>query len=441
MKRAYNLLPGLSLILLTLLLFNKALTNPFFQDDYLLLWLGWLKKSSDFWQFFAFVPHFPYRPIAIHLFGALVVHGFGMNAFYSHMLLFGLHLFNTLLVWHFIRLLTKRRTTAYIGGVIYAVSTAQFIPLFWWATVYMVLGTTFTLLLTIVLLGEQRSMRTIIVSSLLFLLMLITNESLFVFPVFYLIYLLIIKPKNPISPWPFFLIAGIFIVIKMRYGAYPVSGDYAIGTVPQIIATIKWYLLRAVNISEGVRQMPRLMKLLTTFLLSLWGSMWLFRVVKHRLSIFRMGLLGLSWFFIFCGPFFLLVFHASPYYLNTALVGVALCVAIGWSYRSNNSIFEKMITVVWLSLYVGVSFININYLQKTHWVVWRADVAQQYINRVQMMYPHLPKNATVVFINTKVDPSEISIALSGEKALQLWYHDPTLRVVYGDEIDGYIVTD
>lgn len=435
------MLPGLSIIFLTLLLFFKALVNPFFQDDFLLLWLGWLKESGDFWHFFAFVPHFPYRPIAIHLLGALVVHGFRMNAIYSHLLLFGLHLINTLLVWRLIRLLTKRYSTAYIGSVIYAVSTVQFIPLFWWATVYMVLGTTITLLLTLLLLKEQQTQRTIVSGWVLFLLMLITNESLFVFPIYYLIYIKIFTSKNSVSPWPYIWIAGFFVIIKIAFGAYPVSGDYAIGSIVQIISTTKWYVLRAFNISEGIRQMPPFMKMLTSLLLGLWIVLWSFRVFKQRLKFFRLGLLGLSWFFIFCGPFFLLVFHASPYYLNTALVGVVLFVAVGWTKRFNNSIKEKLITTMWLSLYVSVSLININYLQKTHWVVWRAEIARTYMRLTKDLYPQLPKNATVIFTKTQVDPKEIRIALSDEKALQLLYNDPMLRVVYGDGDDGYIVTD
>ena len=92
-------------------------------------------------------------------------------------------------------------------------------------------------------------------------------------------------------------------------------------------------------------------------------------------------------------------------------------------------------------MYGLLSFVNVQFLNKTHWVIWRAQLAKFYLEKTIRTFPTLPQGVTIVYKDTKVDPSEIAVVFSGNKALRLYYHDPLLNVVYGRGESQYIISD
>lgn len=70
-------------------------------------------------------------------------------------------------------------------------------------------------------------------------------------------------------------------------------------------------------------------------------------------------------------------------------------------------------------------------MSKTSPLVWRGEIARNYIEKVRSAHPVILKNATIIFQNTKVPLGELSITLYHDKALRLYYNDKTIKVLYG----------
>jgi hypothetical protein len=189
---------------------------------------------------------------------------------------------------------------------------------------------------------------------------------------------------------------------------------------------MKWYLLRAINLGESVRQMENALQWTLVILYSVMAIIVIYALYQGRKFSNKFFWLGVGWFVIFSMPFYFLPNHISPFYLNTAMMGIAICIVV---------ILQplKKSLLVFLAAYFLVSFINVGFLHRTHWVVWRAQIAQKYIKKTLQTYPSLPQGATVVFRNTNIAPEEISVVMKGASALQLYYKDPALKVIFGNE--------
>lgn len=493
MRRFSGIAEVFLVFILVLLIYHQGLFNFFFQDDYIHLDLGWLRSISDITKLIIPVDYFPFRPIAIQFLSFIAVHIFSLNPLPAHMLLFAIHGLNLLLLWRVLDEISCHRFEKFVIILLYGTSSIHFMLLYWWSISYMLLGTTFTLTNFLYLdkYEKKPKIKYLIFYFLTLTLMFFTNEALVVYPLF-LASKAIILNKKSIKKLilPSFIFSSIFILLRLNLAKYPQSSDYHIGNLLINISTFRWYLFRAINIVEGVRSMDELISKVVFVLLALiifliFTIFWCHRKEFSQDSL-RQFYFGLSWYLIFAGPFFFLHNHISPYFLNTALIGFFIAVSsISFSFLKNgaqrinpwyldNSRFgqtsytrklihpwvntwsswycgknaiDKSLVGLTLILYLVMSYINVAYLQSTHWVVWRADIARRYVNKIKENYPSLPKGAKIGYRQTEVSPSEIKVALSGNKALRLYYYDPSLEVFYDngeafEEADyGYIITD
>lgn len=453
MVRFFNkYFPLVFIYICVLALFGRGLFNFFFQDDFNLFTLAWVSSPSELIKLIAVVPHFPYRPLAFQALSAIELHVFKLNPFTGHLFLFLLHGLNILLLWKFLTKIVGKKMRLFVS-FLYALSSTHFMSLYWWAVLYMLLGTLFVLLSYQILIYSDKKITFSqnILLVVLFFLMVATNEALIVFPLSVLIFAFFYN-KQLIKKvvFPLFLTFVLLLPLRLLIAKYPQSGDYAIGSVMDFIKTAKWYFLRSLNLTEGIRAMdPALQKFLLILLFILF-VLFLFALLSAIGKInkfnWKLFIFGICWYLIFAGPFFLLPDHLSPYYLNTALIGFLMSLAaILENIIQRNTVSAKIFLVSFLVIYGLMSFINVKFLNETHWVVWRSDIARKYIVKTLETYPELPKGSTVLFQNTAVNPSEIAVVLSGEKALRLYYNDPTLNTIYSpDNLNSknvYLVSD
>lgn len=270
----------------------------------------------------------------------------------------------------------------------------------------------------------------------LYLSMLLTNEAFSVFPIF-LLFLSVYEKNTKRLLVPVTLLSGLSVGLRIISKAYSRGADYAIGSANEIIRTAWWYTLRAANLVEGIRaidksQLQLVFLYLTAILICTVFTLFIFFKNKKKPER-KISFLGILWFVLFASPYFALAYHKTAYYLNTALIGlVIVAVYLWWPVFSKKGYRYKFLILLFLSIYGLLSYLNVQFLKQTSWMVWRGEIARKYVQLAKRLYPTLPKGATLVFKKTSVTHKEISLALYNEFALKLIYKDPTLQVIYDE---------
>ena len=88
------------------------------------------------------------------------------------------------------------------------------------------------------------------------------------------------------------------------------------------------------------------------------------------------------------GPFLLLPEHVAPYYASFAYIGVVGICAYGlesvMKVAGKHSLY---IGVIFLSMYLGVQTLSINWTHQTHWLFARARKAKELIAQKNLTHP------------------------------------------------------
>ncbi len=420
----------LGIIYLTVLvIFFPGLFNFFLQDDFFNLYRGWL-------GYFTPSPYLAFRFLPYEIFGSFVVYILGINPVLTHLFLLLTHLFNIYLLFELIGKFTKNKKIQFIISFLYGTSSIHFGVLFWMTANYILLGTTFLLLFLHALYYNITNITKskLLLLLFLYLCMLLTSEAFSLFPIFLFVVSLHARKIRPLL-LPATFLSGMSIVFRFAAQAYSTGPDYALSSISEIARTVWWYILRGLNLAEGIRLMEKIQLqfvFLNLLILAFCMGIALFVFVKIKQKPDRKILgLGLIWFIVFGTVYFLLVHHITAYYLNTALVGFILIITYFWlpifGKKENR---YKFLTIIFLISYSLLSYINIRFAQQTSWIVVRGETARKYIQLAKKLYPTLPKGATLVFGKTNTDYQEISLSLYGEYAFKLIYNDPTLKVIY-----------
>jgi len=426
-----KILPLSVIYFAVVLIFAPGLFNYFLQDDFFNMYKGWIGILSP-------ISYLAFRPIPYELFGGFVVYVLGTNPILTHLFLLITHFLNIYLVWRLIGKFAKNVWLQFFTSFLYGVSSIHFGVIFWLTANYLLSGTTILLIFLHILISHKsnpgKEKTTILIF--LYLAMLLTNEIFVVLPLFLFFLSLYKKQIKNLLP-SLTLLSGLSIIFRFISKAYSQGADYAIGSISDIVRTVWWYILRGINIAEGIRAMDKL-QLQSVFLcltvIAVCTSLAFFIFFKQKKKPDRRILiLAILWFILFAAPYFILTRHETAYYLNTALIGFAGVITYAWLPVLNQRQTKyKLLVVLFLTFYGLLSYLNIQFLQQTSWIVWRGEIARRYIQLAKSRYPSLPKGATLVFQKTAVPHKEISLALYNEYALKLIYKDETLKVIYDD---------
>lgn len=429
--KSFIFLPFSLIFLSVLIIFWSGLFNFFLQDDFYNISLG---RDFNFWP----TEDYAYRPIPFNLFGLVIFYIFRLNPVLSHAVLFLIHFFNIILLYKFLKHIFPHGKQRLFTVFIYGTSAIHFGTLYWVTASYISLGMTFLLLnLNFVLTRDKKlSLGKFLGFTVFYVLMLATSEVLFVFPVFLLAYGYL---KNTKINKKILVISSAMSIISFLYRFIFTSVKdtpaYQIGQIKEIIAASRWYFLRGLNIPEGIQNMPFDNRGVILLLCGIIVSILILTMIKGRSMIkFNNIILGLVLFLIFGFPFFLLTRHLSPYYLTYAFIGLAILFSelISPLMNSKKKI-EKIAFFSFCAFYVLISFLGVSYMNNNHWIATRAKIAEKYVKEIRHQNPVLPVNSQLVIRENEIPLEEIKISIWNEKALQLFYNDPSLNVIFNED--------
>lgn len=480
-------LPLFLIFIAVLLLYYPIFGVYFSQDDFFLFKasqtdgnLGSFIKLFGFSTFeergYAF-----YRPVFREGFYNLYYLLFGLNALPFRIISFLIHFTNIFLVFSFMERLFKKRELSLFTAFFFGVTAANVGVLYYGAGGIETSGVTMFLLLSLLffwkyLRGEGKKFKTL--SFIAYLFALGSHEIGAIIPILLLGVVFAreskwsgILKRLRRELWVFFLVLGVYLYLDVvRIGFLQTEEQYhVVLSIKKTINSFSWYAAWALGVPEmlvdfvrpGLKLNPSLMRywgeffkvIFPAFLASLTvliGSS-IFLVVRQR-QVFhdkRFWFLVL-WFPLSLFPVIFLPLHKFTHYLIPALP--AFWGAIGFLVFNAFWIFSKRrpsVARVLLGSLVALLFLLSATSAKlgdgTYWAASRGRIAERILKEMQLKYPQLPKGAIVYFKN---DPSypfvaqewgstskQASFVLNGEDALQLFYHDPTLRVFYED-LDG-----
>ena len=184
----------------------------------------------------------------------------------------------------------------------------------------------------------------------IFILGLFTNELIVVFPILYLLWSWF---KNKIEikrVFPFFLVSALYLPLRVMLVPFPKATDYAI-EIGKFIPTFRWYSLRIFNLPEGIRNQ--------NIILVLFAALVLLVILNFKNFKLKSFIFGVSWFFVGALPFFFLPGHMSAYYLTISLFGPMVFL----------SDLLKKYRVLFLTIYVLMAFLGLEFLKTSHWII------------------------------------------------------------------------
>ncbi|OGG19157.1 hypothetical protein A2721_01935 [Candidatus Gottesmanbacteria bacterium RIFCSPHIGHO2_01_FULL_47_48] len=340
-----------SLTLLLIVQYRNALVSPFFQDDFELL------SSASPEYFLKTVPDFHYHPISNQIFYFASYSLFAHNPFGYHLIHFVITILSPFLLYQISKILLRSQRKALLATFFYGLNISLFALYYWIAVSYFVFGSLFFFLTIFLYLKSKNSFW----PTLSFVLALLSNELALVVPgVLFLISFYLRKWSKTLLAIIFTDL--IFIFLKFFWIGFPVENAYKIELSTQVFATLRWYLLRAFNLPEGVLNFTNthIFLVFIVFVAIILLSLHLY--VRSTKQNWRLFILGPTWFLIGALPFFFLPGHMSAYYIAFSLPGMVIIFAEILSPR-------KLILLLAMLLYLAASTTGLDFLSQTHWTI------------------------------------------------------------------------
>lgn len=336
-----------------ILIYNDSFTSPFFQDDKTLLDLS----VSQNW--FQPIPNFPYRPISQPLFYLLSFKLFGNFVFGYHLVLFIVLATNNLLVYKIAKLLSKNSLVAVNTTLIYALNLSLFANYYWIATSYFSIGALlfFAAIYFYIGMGFKKKL----LATLFLVLAVFSNEIALVLPLLFL--MIDLWLRRPIKWIGFFTtLSFALFLLRINLSGFPTHADYKMVFNAEAISTLRWYVIRGLNLPEGLRGSAvwKMMLPLVIFIAwTVYGAIKFCLVDKE--SFFKATLFSFTWFVISAFPFFFLPNHMSSYYLTMAIFGSAFFVSYCLSH-----VKHYLIPMI---CYLAMTLIGLEFLRGSHWMI------------------------------------------------------------------------
>jgi hypothetical protein len=311
---------GISLVIGLVILYRDVFLSRFFQDDFILLNIAKTRGLLEP------IPNFPYRPLAIQFFYSISPDPFILHSLMFLFFLGGLY---------FVYKLTKDWFVVYLIAF-----NISLFPLFYWvATSY------FSLAFFFVFAALYFN------SLILFILGLLSNELVVVFPFIFLLWSWF-KNKIEIKKLlPFFAVSAIYLPLRIFLIPFPQVDDYKLDFSLKFFSTARWYFLRIFNLPEGIRNNNLLLVLFVLLVILVLLNL---KHLNLKLLVF-----GFLWFFIGALPFFFLPGHMSAYYLTISLFGPILFL----------SKTIKKFRYLFLVIYLLMAYFGLEFLKISHWII------------------------------------------------------------------------
>lgn len=221
------------------ILYRDSFTSAFFQDDKILLGLA---NSNNL---FTIIPNFPYRPISQALFYRISYLVFGLNPLGYHLVLFAFFVGSLILIFQLAKFFLHDENKSLVTVFFYAFNISIFANFYWIATSYFTIGAFFFFLTCYFYIKGKP-----LLTAVSFALALGSNEIALVLPI---IFLAINWLEKSWPKWSWFFLISLPVLLWLRILiGLPQANDYSLVFDSRIIASLRWYLIRALNLPEGV---------------------------------------------------------------------------------------------------------------------------------------------------------------------------------------------
>lgn len=468
----------MAILIIGLILFYPSFGVFFSQDDFFHFQLS-LNASTwpELLGFFKFIPFEErgvafYRPISREIFFNLYYSFFGLDSFWARIIQVIILIVNIFIASKIAFELTKNSKVSALTGLFIVTSSINVALLYYLAGGIQALVATLFSLTSILLFIKSfiyKSTSYYFLSFIFFLLAVCSHEISFITPILLALYLFVNSKRNLTSllsilkvVFPYISIClVIFSLEVVIIGFSPNEEQYQVTySLKKILNSFVWYFLWAWGLPEMLIDFVGPGLKLNPSLLKYWGSFYQIIFISFALSIstftyiifslFRKRrslvlnkilLVSFAWYIVSTLPVILLPSHKSTYYLALGIPGLAIFISIILvSYYSN--LKHKLPVYIFIISFLALNITSIKLSESTYWAASRGKVAKQIISEVTSMYPTLPKGAIVYFYNDPNYPfvakdwggtsKQANFILNNDDALQLYYHDPTLKVYYED---------
>ena len=439
------------LIVFSAFLFRQTFFAYFSQDDFFHFKLGQADNLTSFLHFFSLKSLGSigfYRPLTVQVYSFLGQVVFGLNCYLYHLFNFLIFSLTILVIFNIFKKLFKNNGEAFLATIIYAVSSFHFTTLsFLWGIEELLTGLFYFLTVFFYLKKSNWSL-------FFFILALLSRETAITLPLVIFLFEFI-RDKNFKKVWPFFVVLTAYLGIRWWYKIIPDKTIYLISFSPKVIFNnYFWFLSWGIGAPENLIDFisfpkinPRFFETYPFFgkleLILLAIIFWLIFVEAVKLfggkkqkdrEKLKLCFFFAGWFLITLLPFVFLVNHRFAFYLEIPFFGLA-------GFLSP-IFFKTKLKWFFLSLYLGISLLTVNFYSKFYWGVTRAKIAHKILINLKNEYPVLPKNASLFFLNDKnySSPSvewggtstQAKHALSGCNGPSFVYQNDSLRCYFED---------
>lgn len=342
-----------------IILYFNSFTAGFFQDDFLLLKIA--RESG----WFSPIQFLPYRPISMQVFYSISETLFKDNVAGYHGLLFVIFTGSTFFIYKISNYIFNGKNGAFPTLILYVFNVSLF-PLFYWIAVsYFVIGSFFTFGGIYFYLKKGRG--NFLISFLFFILGLLSNELIIVFPILLIIIDCLKKKVDLRRVIPFIMTAVLYLPFRLWVAVMPQVADYKVDISYRAVKTFQWYLFRAFNLPEGIRiGGNKIIYILFGLLAGLIVLQTVYLLKEHKFPT-RFLFFSLVFFFFGALPFYFLPNHMSAYYLTFAIFGPAVFLS---KLFENNKILRSLFIVCYLLM----TIFGLNFLSQTHWIILKGQI-------------------------------------------------------------------
>lgn len=345
---------AICLVLGIIFLYRDSFFSSFFQDDRLQLdmarsgnWLATVPNNNHF------------HPISIQLFYSLGDLLTPNNPFGFHFILFLVFIATMKLFYDLSYQFLKDKNKAFLAVIFYSFNLSIFANFYWIANSHFALAPLFALLT--IFFYQKKSRLSGILTPVSFLLGLGSNELFYIFPVGLLLYAFFTKNLK-IGRLVSVLVADVIaVILRLLLLHLPTQSAYRFTFDLRVLKTIQWYLLRVVNLPEGIRNKNNLILYVFLVILLSLISISFYKLHQKRGVRWPILIFGTLWFLIFGLTFFLLPNHMSAHYLSTSLFGPVLIFA--------EILSGKKLTLAVIITYLLMSYFGLEFLKATHWII------------------------------------------------------------------------
>ncbi|NIM18862.1 MAG: hypothetical protein GTO42_02405 [Candidatus Latescibacteria bacterium] len=465
-----QLLPGFLLVVLAVVIIIcfHPLTDYFFaQDDFTLIFNSTYDSASHFLSFLDSSPG-QFRPLTKSLYFTIMSNLFGLNPFPYHVVSILFHILNTLLFYKLLRRMGIASLPALTTTALFGLSVAFLNVIAWISCIQQLLGLFFMLLA--LLLGiealEKRNMRSMLLSSLAYLLALMSLEQTYGVPLILILYgySCSLTSTGINKPWrsitrtaiPHLVLLGLYMIFMLIWKHIPEGGPYEFHFGTNILANLFTYFDRVFHFSTVFPFVSsKADSGLTVFHLFIFALI-IYNIARGRA---RQVLFALSFFLLTIFPLLFLKDHAFHNHLYVPAFGMLYLLALAiqdltdmlsaWNQRYTGYSTAVFIILLSLMCYTIVrvnerNFVRQDFPLPQNFVFRRAIIAKNTYDDIKRKTSWHPQNGTLYMISTGNVTSwygtNVISSLGKGDALKLFFNDPELDVFFlsrGDTIQHY----